>query len=114
MQLKVKMQRSCQLPLVVHTSGNSRNLKTWDNLSQVHWSPSFRQFLSDRNIDRATELQGVLWPLISRVSSVVAVGPRSQGKTLGWLLPIDSLHLRQYHNSESTISMVCQSCQVWG
>ena len=27
-QLKVKMQRSCQLPLVVHTSGNSRNLKT--------------------------------------------------------------------------------------
>ena len=82
-QLKVKMQRrSCQLPLVVYTSGNSRNLKTWDDLSQVRWSPRFKHFLSDRNIDRATELQGVLWPLISRVSSVVAVGPRSQGKKL--------------------------------
>ena len=108
-KLNVKVQRRTrQLPVVVHSTKNTRNLKRWDKLGSVQWSQSFKEFLFDRNIREATELQSVLWPLISRVSSLVAVGPRSQGKTLGWLLPlVDCLHVSHYPHLPPGHSPLC-------
>ena len=97
-----------QPPLVVHTNGKSRNVRRWESVSSLPWNPRLSFFLSSRGIEKATEVQSVLWPSISRLSSVLAVAPPSQGKSLGWMLPIlDSLYLAQYPDLPPGHSPVC-------
>ena len=78
-------RRNIHPSLVVHTgSDKGRPVKQWETLSQVAWGGKLREFLvdKDRGINEATALQSVLWPGVSRLSSLTAVGPSSQGFTV--------------------------------
>ena len=97
-----------QPPLVVHTAAKSRTVRRWESMSSLPWNQRLCFFLTSRGIVKPTEVQSVMWPLVSRLSSVLAVGPPSQGKTLGWLLPLlDSLYLSQYPDLPPGHSPVC-------
>ena len=101
-------RRKKEPPLVVHTGGKSKVSRRWVTVSSLAWTERLRFFLSSRGINTATSVQAVMWPSVSRLSSVVAVAPASQGKTLGWLLPVlDSLHLAQYPDLPPGHSPLC-------
>ena len=101
-------KREKQPPVVVHTAGKS--IKRWESVSSLPWNERFRYFLATRGIEKATDVQAVVWPSVSRLSSVLAVAPQSQGKTLSWLLPILdglSLYPEQYPDLPHGHSPVC-------
>ena len=60
-------------PLVVHTAGKS--IRKWETVSSLPWNERFRHFLSCRGIEKATDVQSVVWSSVSRLCSVLAVAP---------------------------------------
>ena len=74
--------------LIYHTPPNSRPTKLCTKVSESHWSERMKTFLSNVNVTTATSIQSIMWPAISRLSSVAAVAAPGHGKSLGWIIPL--------------------------
>lgn len=68
-------------------SGRTIRLRShMDKLGNIH--PSLLSYCRSDGISAATQLQSAMWPALLSRQSVVAVGSRKSGKTMGFVIPM--------------------------
>ena len=112
---------------VVHRPGGEKGVKHCDQVGQLKWVGSFSTYLRQGQITYSSMVRSITWPCVSRLQTVVGVSEPCHGKTLCWLLPLNSLADRaQYSHGLKCTSIVNQdisskarlwvkcACLCWG
>jgi len=68
--------------------GVQRPCRLADHVTQPAWHGELIRYLRQQGVTYSSIIQAALWPAVSRLTSVVGIAGKGQGKTVGWILPL--------------------------
>ena len=123
---KSKTIFNCQTTRFVLCHGDKGSRKIKPILSIDGFPKTFdkklKQLLINNKVEIATKIQEYMWPIVSKTYSLIAIGPKSSGKSYGYLIPMvdtiirtleeSRIKLRKLSNTAPLAVVLCPSWKV--